>query len=62
MIIAVLVYFIGILIARWQLQYWFKDVLVDDEAHDMISVLSLLSWFVYPAYVWDYMVERLNNK
>lgn len=50
------------LVARWQLQYWFRNHILLEEDEDYITILSALSWAIYPAYLIKYLLERLNIK
>ena len=57
-----IIYLIGVLVARWQLQYWFKNHILLEEDEDYIVILSALSWLIYPAYLIEYLMEHLNIK
>ena len=50
------------LVARWQLQYWFKNHILIEEDEDYITILSALSWLIYPAYLIEYLMKHLNIK
>lgn len=58
----ILVYIIGVLVARLQLQYWLKDRLLLDEDYQLVMILSALSWGIYPAYIINFIVEYLSIK
>lgn len=60
--LGLIVYIAGVLVARLQLQYWFRERLILDEDYQAIMVLSALSWAIYPAYLIEYVLERLNIK
>lgn len=57
-----IIYLIGVLVPRWQLQYWFKNHILMEEDEDYIAVLSALSWLSYPAYLLEYLLEHLKIK
>ena len=57
-----IIYLVGMLIARWQLQYWFKNHILIEEDEDYITILSALSWLIYPAYLIEYLMEHLKIK
>lgn len=50
------------LVARWQLQYWFRNHILIEENGDYITMLSALSWLVYPVYLIEYLMEHLKTK
>ena len=56
------IYIIGVLVARWQLWYWFKSYILIKEDADYITILSALSWAIYPAYLIGYLLEHLKIK
>ena len=56
------IYLVGMLVARWQLQYWFKNHILIEEDEDYITILSALSWLIYPAYLIEYLMEHLKIK
>ena len=58
----IIIYIIGVLVARCQLQYWFKNHILLEEDEDYITILSALSWTIYPAYLLAYLLKRLNIK
>ena len=58
----VMIYLLGVLVARVQLQYWFRERLLLDEDYQTLAILSALSWAIYPAYLIEYVLERLNIK
>lgn len=60
--LVLIIYLIGVLVARWQLQYWFKNHILLEEDEDYIAILSALSWLIYPAYLIEYLMEHLNIK
>ena len=60
--IILITYLIGMLVARWQLQYWFKNRILIEEDEDYIVILSALSWLIYPAYLIEYLLEHLKIK
>ena len=57
-----IIYLIGVLAARWQLQYWFRNHILIEEDEDYITMLSALSWLIYPAYLIEYLMEHLKTK
>lgn len=57
-----IIYLIGVLVARWQLGYWFKNHILIEEDEDYIAILSALSWAIYPAYLVEYLMEHLKIK
>ena len=60
--IYVVIYIIGILVARIQLQFWMKDRILLDEDYQTVVVLSALSWAIYPAYLINKILDDLNAK
>lgn len=57
-----IIYLIGVLVARWQLGRWFRNHILIEENKDYITILSALSWLIYPAYLLDYLLEHLKIK
>ena len=62
MMIYIILYVIGILVARVQLHYWMKDRILLDEDYKTIAVLSALSWTIYPAYIINTVIDSLNTR
>jgi len=57
-----IIYLIGVLVARWQLGRWFRNHILIEEDEDYIVILSALSWLIYPAYLVEHLMERLKIK
>lgn len=57
-----IIYLVGVLVARWQLGYWFKNHILIEEDEDYITILSALSWLIYPACLIEYLMKHLNIK
>lgn len=57
-----IIYLIGVLVARWQLGRWFRNHILIEEDEDYIMILSALSWLIYPAYLVEHLMERLKIK
>ncbi len=55
-----IIYLIGVPVARWQLGRWFNSHILVEEDEDYITILSALSWLIYPAYLLEYLLERLK--
>jgi hypothetical protein len=60
--IILIIYLIGVLVARWQIEYWFTGYSLNEEKDDYITMLSFLSWLIYPVYLIEYIVECLKKK
>ena len=58
----VTIYILGVLAARLQLQYWFRDRILLEEDYRTLAILSALSWAIYPAYLIENILEYLNIK
>ena len=55
-----IIYLIGVLVARWQLEYWNKKHILTIEDEDDIIPLSALSWLIYPAYLIKYLTNYIK--
>lgn len=59
--VCIILYMIGVLVAWVQLQYWFKDKIILKDDFQALTVLSFLSWLVYPIYVIAYLMDYLDS-
>ncbi len=50
------IYIMGVYTAYFQMQKWAGYKVTDDDEHQVLFVVSLVSWFVYPIHwiVWLY--------
>lgn len=40
---------------------WLRDVVISKEKYQQIMALCILSWAIYPAYVLDYILYKLDK-
>lgn len=59
--VCIILYMVGVLVAWVQLQYWFKDKILLNEDFQVLTVLSFLSWLVYPIYGIAYLMDYLDS-
>jgi hypothetical protein len=57
----IVIYLIGVVVAGLQIKYWLRDVVVSKEKYRQIMSLCILSWAIYPAYVLDYILYKLEK-
>jgi hypothetical protein len=60
--ISLITYLIGIPVARLQLRSWLKEEILTEEDEQLVMILSALSWGIYPAYLVNSIINRLNIK
>lgn len=55
-LIVLLIYIVGVYAAYFQLQKWATCKVTEDDEYQVLFMVSLLSWFVYPLYwgLWLY--------
>lgn len=59
--VCIILYMVGVLVAWVQLQYWFKDRIILKDDFQALTVLSFLSWLVYPIYAIAYLMDYLDS-
>ena len=55
--IAMAIYILGVYIAYFQIQKWAGHEVTDHDEYQMLFLLSLLSWLIYPLY-WLVLIFR----
>ena len=57
-----IIWFVGVLVARWQLKYWFKDRIMLSGDYDELMFFSVLSWAIYPIYFFEWLIDKIKDK
>lgn len=57
----IVIYLIGVVVAGLQIKYWLRDVVMSKEEYQKVMSLCILSWAIYPAYVLDYILYKLDK-
>lgn len=57
-----IIYMIGVFVARMQLHYWTREILLEREEYEKLDIFSLWSWAIYPICLFNYVKELLNNR
>lgn len=55
------IWFLGVLVAREQLRYWFRDRVLTPEEYDELMFFSVLSWGIYPVYLLEWIANKLKE-
>lgn len=58
----ILIWFIGVIVARWQLGYWFRDRILFAIDYDVLMFFSILSWAIYPIYLFEWLMNKLKDR
>lgn len=63
MTLIILIWLIGVFVAWFQIKYWNRDYNISEpEDYRVLTLLSLLSWLIYPIYTFEWFVEHINNE
>lgn len=57
-IIVLTIYIVGVYVAYFQVQKWADHEVQDKDEYQMLFMLSLLSWLVYPLYVVVWIIRK----
>ena len=59
--IALAIYILGVYIAFFQIQRWSDHEITVDDEHQMLFMLSMFSWLVFPIYGFIALTKKLEE-
>ena len=60
--IITIIWLIGIAVAWFQIKYWYRHYALEyPYDYVILAFLSMLSWLIYPIYVFNWLHDKINK-
>lgn len=60
-IIVLALYIIGVYVAYFQIQRWADHEVTEHDEYQLLFILSLASWLIYPVYVLVSLIRKARE-
>jgi len=55
------IYIVGILVAFQQIKHWNENEITSLDEYQVLFILSMLSWLIYPIYVFAWLISKVRE-
>lgn len=55
------IYIVGVLIAFQQIKHWNGDEITSLDEYQVLFILSMLSWLIYPIYLFAWLISKARE-
>ncbi len=62
LIFTIMIWLTGAIVAWFQIKYWNRDQKLVPSDYVILTMLSTLSWAIYPIWLFEWISQHINNK